>query len=142
MSRISFTKTAVTTLSFIGQPGYPKSSVAENGDKADRTAGNVTYAYDTGIDSNLITLTWDAKRPLRAKDYSGGFNPSTRVQTGGTQSLLNWYWNVAAGALNTFTYNDKDGIAWTVRWEGGPPKLEQLPNQHYVGTIVLRVEYT
>ena len=149
MSSLSFTSTGQTPLVFSSFKPIQKGLTPQANEVVQRTAGDVASAYTSGIDASLITLTFDwtptSKHPLKRNDYEGGWNYSSRTQASSTQSLLNWFWNVAHGEHNTFimSYTDALGnvINQTVRWLDDAPKFTPLPNGHFEGVINLRIEY-
>ena len=137
---ITFSKATFTTLTLRMPPMFPVA-VAEGGsDVEERSAGNQTYVYGQGLDETVIVLEWTDKNPLKASVYDGGFNHSTRAQTGGTQSLVNWFDIVADEQENTFTFTDHRGLARTVRLLDKSMQFVQGEDLHYRGKLTLRVE--
>jgi hypothetical protein len=55
--------------------------------------------------------------------------------------LENWIKNVVNYAAVPFTYNDENGVAWSVRYVSGQFDFQPEQGNYYSGTITLSKEY-
>ena len=102
---------------------YPLDDTREKHQVRDRTAGGQLQVEDLGVPTirqiplNLVLL-----------------DQSTKA------AILDLWDNFADGALNTFTYTDKDANNYTVRMLTNPYRFPEDPPGRYSGTLLLEVE--
>ena len=156
MDTVSFTLAGAETLSLPLSPiSFPFKRSPDVSVAVARTAGNVTYAYEKGLKSVKHILSWVADeygRPslipgvetklngqlLNPIEFDKDFNWDTMTQLAGTMSLVGWFYTIAVGPLNTFTYTDPFGVAHTVRFEEVNLNVfEQQRNGLWTGTLTL-----
>lgn len=106
------------------------------------SVNDTVYTQLLGNPHSLISVVFNKEHPLRFVDYDGGFNWITKAQAAGTQSLANWFLNVAIGTMNSFTIERGDDTA-TVNLMNNPLgfKPRQGKDDEYVGELILRIQY-
>lgn len=106
------------------------------------TGGNVLYSQQLGANSAIIALVWGESSPLSQDDLDGGFNWLTLTQTAGTQSLSNFFMNVAVGSLNdVYLYRGSDMATVTIMNNSLGFKPIPKHDDRYAGQLVLRIQY-
>lgn len=121
MSNPKFSKTGQSDIELDGYLSYPLSAPREKIQVTDRTAGGTLQVEDLGIDIRTFPLALEL------------LDQTTR------DSLVTWYDEVADGAMNTFTYTDKDGNAFTVRMLTDPLDLPEVSPGRFSGQLLLEV---
>ncbi len=113
MPGTSFSTQDGDTLEFSANPVYPGRLEADSGLALGITEGGVTYAYGKGRPCILHTLRFE---DMPASDLDGGFDYASGTQSPGTQSLMNWFINVAPAGSGGFTYDDPFGGSHSVEF--------------------------
>jgi hypothetical protein len=100
---------------------YPLSKPIERRQALDRDAGGGLQVEDLGVTIRRRTLSF-TNLPLA--DYTAS---------------INWYENVAQGALNQFTYHDENGDTMQVLWTSSVYDFQETAYQKFSGTIEIEV---
>lgn len=112
MGRFTFSKGGFTTWAPSRGRSFPKSTPIKGYDVIEQTEDGTFQVSNYGaVRIHPVTIS-----RLPRADWDGGFDWATKTQTPGTQSLANWFYNVAGRMLNTFTFNDEEGVPHTVRF--------------------------
>jgi len=119
MPATAFTSPGFDGLEFSVNPVYPGRLEAGPGLALGLTDGGAAYAYGKGKPYILRVLSFE---DMPAADLDGGFDYESGSQSPGTQSLINWFVNVAPPGGGGFTYQDPFGGSHAV--EFADPKLE------------------
>jgi len=107
-------------LEFSMARSYPVREPRERLQVVARTAAGTLRVADKGVSSvRTIRVSFNN---LPASDY---------------QALIDWYDDVAVGALNTFWFVDEQAVDHPVRWTGPALDFEQTGRGRYSGEIVL-----
>lgn len=101
------------TLEFSVNPVYPGRLEANPGLTLGVTEGGALYAYGKGRPYVLHTLKFEE---MPASDLDGGFDYSSGTQSPGTQSLINWFINIAPPGSGGFAYADPFGGSHAVEF--------------------------
>lgn len=120
MSLIKFVKGS-DVLQFTKGTRFPLSKIIALKQATDRTAGGGLEVEDLGIKIHSIRLLFTY---LLQEDYDG---------------LVDWYENIAVGALNTFTYHDEDGQTMAVRLLTPELDFPEVRHQRFNGELLLEV---
>lgn len=126
------TGTGVTPLVFSVNPRYPGRVALGSGVVWVQTEGNEEYSYKKGAGYAVIELKFEN---MPASDFDGGFDYLTKAQGPGTQSLANWFLNMAGEA---FTYTDPFGVAHVVTFADDRLDFQMTDNGLYDGIIKLK----
>jgi len=134
MSETMFTAEGdVSPLVFSVNPRYPGKVGLHSGIAKGTSEGGDEYAYTKGKAHVLYVLIFDG---LPASEFDGGFDYPTRTQAPGTQSLVNWFLNVAP--YGVFTYHDPFGKEHTVRIINEALDFSLTEHDFYSGSITLK----
>jgi len=85
------------------------------------SAAGQRYVYDKGVERQTIELT------LR------------RVSTADKDALLSFFHSMADGMMETFTYADDEGTAWTARFIDTELAVDQVRNDQWQLKVSLEV---
>jgi hypothetical protein len=107
----AFTSQGADGLEFSVNPVYPGRLEVSPGLAIGLTEGGEAYAYGKGRPCVVHVLSFE---DMPSADFDGGFDYATGAQTPGTQSLVNWFVNVAPPGGGGFTYSDPFGGSHTV----------------------------
>ena len=136
MSESAFTAGAgVTPLNFSVNPSYPGKVTLQSGLAKAQTEGGSEYAYSKGPAYVLYTLRFE---DMPAKDFDGGFDYKTGGQAEGTQSLVNWFLNIAPPGASGFTYKDPFGTEHEVTFADDRLEFMLTDIGLYGGAVVLK----
>lgn len=122
MGNPKFSKAGYSDIELDGFVGYPLRRPLEKVQVTDRTAGGALQVEDLGVDIQRFPLDL------------------VLVTQALRDSLVTWYDSVADGAVNTFTYTDKDGTEYTVRLMTNPMDLPENPPGFFSGSLMLEVD--
>jgi hypothetical protein len=100
---------------------FPLSKPIEMTQAIDRDAGGGLQVEDLGVTIKRRSLRFTQ---LPQADYD---------------LLVNWYLNIARGALNSFSYFDEDGIEMEVRLLSTPFDFQEVSNGRFAGELLLEV---
>ncbi len=131
----AFNKTGEVSLVFAVAPRYPCRVSLVSGFVSAETEGGEEYAYGKGSSYALLELKFEG---LPAADFDGGYNYAANAQAAGTQSLVNWFYNVFSPSRAAFTYTDPFGKGHTVTIEGDRLDFTETNYGLYDGTIILK----
>ena len=123
-----------TPLVFSVNPSYPGRVTLRSGLARASTEGGFEYAYNKGQPCAVHTLRFTG---MPASDLDGGFDYVAGAQAEGSQSLLNWFVNVAPG-VESFTYKDPFGAEHAVVFADGALELSLTDMGLYDGVITLK----
>lgn len=121
MANISFAKSGYSTLSFGMSLRYPVERPQQVIQIADRTAGGTLQVENLGVTINTRRLV---------------LNNLTQAVY---DALVTWHSTVAQGSLNTFTYNDENSTAHTVRWLDDTLNAPEYRNGKFGVEITLEI---
>jgi len=122
-------------LEFSVNPLYPGETFIDSGMVTALTEGGEIYASRKSSRALKLALRFEG---MPASDYDGGYDYATGAQDAGTQSLVNWFLNVApAGALG-FNYTDPFGDVHSVTFADGTLDMRLTDEGVYSGTVKLR----
>lgn len=110
------------TFTFSRRINYPVSKPARSGQVINQTAAGTLEVETVGI-SSIKTLILNFTC-LTSTDYTG---------------LINWRDNISNWAANSFTYNDENGVANTVRWIDQSFDIPLNSYEKYSATITLEI---
>jgi len=135
MNNTVFSRQGEQQLEFSVNPVYPGRLEAYCGLAVGLTEGGAIYSYGKATPHVLHTLRFEE---MPSSDFDGGFDYPAGVQEPGTQSLVNWFMNVAPPGGGNFTYTDPFGGTHVV--ELADTRLEFLltANGLYSGTIRMK----
>jgi len=122
-------------LEFSVNPSYPGETSIDSGMVTALTEGGEIYASRKSGRVQKIALRFDG---MPASDYDGGYDYAAGTQNAGTQSLVNWFLNVASPGAVEFTYTDPFGDAHTVTFSEGDLDMKLTDEGEYTGTVRLR----
>lgn len=131
----AFNKTGETPLVFSVAPRYPCGVSLVSGFVNAESEGGEEFVYRKGSSYALLELKFEG---LPAADFDGGFNYAVNAQAAGTQSLVNWFYNVFSPSRAPFTYTDPFGRGHTVTIEGDRLDFSETNFGLYDGTIILK----
>lgn len=134
MECFSFNTDGHPPLLFSVNPVYPGRLELQSGVVAGRTEGGRTYSYRKGPSAVAHTLRFE---DMPGRDYDGGFDYATGEQAEGTQSLVNWFFNVAPPGT-PFVYTDPFGASHTVEVVDSTVEFSLTGNGLYSGTLRLK----
>lgn len=109
------------TLQFSRGIRFPVSKPHEKLQVIDRTAAGTPQVEELGIDIHTRRLVF---RNLPQSDYD---------------ALCTWYDTICAGALNSFTYYDEDGVSMTVIMLTNPYDFPETSHQRFSGELLLEL---
>jgi len=136
IAETSFTAAGgIVPLNFSVNPSYPGKFLLQSGIARTLTEGGTEYAYRKGAFYGLYTLSFEG---MPAADFDGGFDYKTSAQAEGTQSLVNWFVNVAPPGAAGFTYKDPFGSEHAVSFAEDKLEFSLTDNGLYGGTVVLK----
>ncbi len=135
MGQATFIKPGYTSLDFSTNPAYPGKTTIYSGSVTGKTEGGDEYVYNKSDPYLLIELKFE---DMSANDFDGGFNYSTKSQTAGTQSLINWFINVFGSDRQPFTYRDPFGNDHLVTISGDNLNFSLSDYGLYKGVMVLK----
>jgi hypothetical protein len=98
---------------------FPLAKPIEKVQVIDRSAANTLQVEDLGQTVKRFTLTFTS---LPDADYN---------------ALVNWYENIASGAMNSFTYHDEDEATHTVKLLTSPLDFKETRHQRWSGDLLL-----
>ena len=101
----------ITPLTFSVNPCYPGKVALCSGVVRAATEGGDDYVYEKGPGYVLYLLKFEG---MPASDFDGEYDYTTHVQAQGTESLVNWFFNIAGPLSPEFTYQDPFGTAHLV----------------------------
>ncbi len=135
MGSPAFKKAGEVSLVFPVAPCYPCKVTLESGFVNAETEGGGQYVYRKGRSFALLELKFEG---LPAADFHGGFDYAANAQAAGTQSLVNWFYNVFSPSRGVFTYTDPFGKDHAVTIEGDRLDFGLTNYGFYEGTIILK----
>jgi len=135
MGDAKFEKNGYAPLVFTVNPAYPGDVRIDSGTVAAYTEGGEIYSARKAAPAAAYVLRFDG---MPAADYDGGYDYTSGVQDAGTQSLVNWFLNVAPPASAEFTYTDPFGASHTVSFSDGALDMRLTDEGEYSGTVRLR----
>ena len=100
---------------------FPVEKPHEKMQVFDRTAAGTMQIEELGVNIHTRRLIF---RNLPQADYD---------------ALRTWYDTIAAGALNSFTYQDEDGSWMTVRIITNPLNFQETSYQRFSGELLLEL---
>lgn len=121
MANVTFVKSGYTTISFGRSLAYPVERPQTVVQVLDRTAGGSLQVENLGVTTSTRRLVM------------------TNLSESIYDALVTWHSTVAKGALNTFTYNDENGDAHTVRWLDDTLNMPEYRNGKFSVEILLEI---
>ena len=121
-------------LEFSVNPSYPGAAIMSSGIARGVSEGGEVYSYLKGRPYVLLALAF---KGMPSSDFDDGFDYASGTQKGGTQSLVNWFYNVAGGS-GTFTYRDAFGNSHLVCINDDVLEFSLVDQGMYDCTITLK----
>jgi len=134
MSETKFTAAGATPLVFSVNPVYPVKVAVESGVVVSMTEAGTERAHEKGPVRVVRELQFVG---LTASEFDGGFDYLSRSQAQGSQSLVNWFINVAPPGVS-FSFEDAFGVVRTVGFQGVTLAFELSGAGLYDGVVALR----